>query len=333
MMLSRTGHSPFINIGWYQRRFLARSKLAFMKVVISPAISPRSVSPAGVSQFWPKPASRAISSSFTCPSTPRMREPTPCLSRGPLRSSSSTAPECQLRHRRNGPSPLAIRATMRVLIPATFFFSPVSPLAASTMWASVDKGTTWPSTKPPATSARRNGHGLSGETGICPAGVPFEPVPLFSAGMNGETRIVKLIGRDINATSPRVAPLQDVQTFPCRCQPKTGNAACWSLQACEDYGRARAAANGSSRALTRIDGITSRNREIERPPRGWPFLFMFDRLFLEVGGKELGSLALRFLVDLGVVSKRQIELLAEFGGFGIRERVHGAGILDDAVIG
>src|ERR1700748_2527255 len=55
-------------------------------------------------------------------------------------------------------------------------------------------------------------------------------------------------------------------------------------------------------------------------------------LFLKVGGKELGSLGLRFLIGLGVVSERQGELLAELGGFGIRESVHSAGVLDDPII-
>ena len=56
-------------------------------------------------------------------------------------------------------------------------------------------------------------------------------------------------------------------------------------------------------------------------------------LFLKLSGKELGRLGLRFLVHLGVVSERQVELLAELGGFGIREGVHRAGILDDPIIG
>src|SRR5712672_4641937 len=55
-------------------------------------------------------------------------------------------------------------------------------------------------------------------------------------------------------------------------------------------------------------------------------------LFFKVGGKELGRLSLRFLIRLGVVSERQVELLAELGGFGVRERVHRAGILDDPII-
>ena len=49
----------------------------------------------------------------------------------------------------------------------------------------------------------------------------------------------------------------------------------------------------------------------------------FLRLFLKVCFKELGRFGLRFLIGLGVVSDRYVELLAEFGGFGVRERVHG----------
>ena len=64
------------------------------------------------------------------------------------------------------------------------------------------------------------------------------------------------------------------------------------------------------------------------PPRGWPFC-----LFLKARGKELGRLGLRFLIHLGVVFERKLELLAEFGGFGVRERMHGAGIFDDPIIG
>lgn len=56
-------------------------------------------------------------------------------------------------------------------------------------------------------------------------------------------------------------------------------------------------------------------------------------LFLKACGKELGCFGLRFLISFGVVSERQVELLAEFGGFGVRERVHSTGILDDPIIG
>ena len=58
----------------------------------------------------------------------------------------------------------------------------------------------------------------------------------------------------------------------------------------------------------------------------------FFCLFLKVSGKELGRLGLRFLIHFGVVSERQVELLAELGGFGIRERMHRAGILDDSIV-
>jgi hypothetical protein len=49
-------------------------------------------------------------------------------------------------------------------------FSPFSPLAASIFLERVESGTVWPSTKPSATSARRNGQGLFGETSIGAAG-------------------------------------------------------------------------------------------------------------------------------------------------------------------
>src|SRR6266702_1442212 len=65
-----------------------------------------------------------------------------------------------------------------------------------------------------------------------------------------------------------------------------------------------------------------------RLPCGWP-----SCSFLQGCGKELGCFGLRFLIGLGVVSERQVELLAELGGFGVRERVHSAGIFDDPVIG
>src|SRR6266702_2275223 len=56
-------------------------------------------------------------------------------------------------------------------------------------------------------------------------------------------------------------------------------------------------------------------------------------LFLKVSGKELGRLGLRFLIHFGVESERQVEFLAELGGFGVRERVHRARIFDDSIIG
>ena len=74
--------------------------------------------------------------------------------------------------------------------------------------------------------------------------------------------------------------------------------------------------------------LTGLGHDMKRPPCGRPFC-----LFLKVRGKELGRLGLRFLIHLGVVFERQVELLAELGGFGVRERVHRAGILDDPIIG
>src|ERR1700728_3957629 len=44
--------------------------------------------------------------------------------------------------------------------------NPVVPLAASMVLASVESGTVWPPTNPSATAARKNGHGLLGETAI-----------------------------------------------------------------------------------------------------------------------------------------------------------------------
>src|SRR4051812_36616013 len=93
-----------------------------------------------------------------------MREPLPRLSSGPLRSASSSAPDHQLRNSRGGPSPLATTATSQVFTPTSFAFTPVSPHAASTVETSFETGTTWPSRKPDATPARRNGHGLLAET-------------------------------------------------------------------------------------------------------------------------------------------------------------------------
>ena len=55
-------------------------------------------------------------------------------------------------------------------------------------------------------------------------------------------------------------------------------------------------------------------------------------LFLKVSGKELRRLGL-FLINLLVISEREVELLAELGGFGVRERVHHARILNDPIIG
>ncbi len=45
--------------------------------------------------------------------------------------------------------------------------------------------------------------------------------------------------------------------------------------------------------------------------------------------KELGSFGLCLPIQLGAVSERLIELLAELGGFGVRERVHSGAIFDD----
>src|ERR1700730_1176202 len=49
-------------------------------------------------------------------------------------------------------------------MPARLFRMPFSPLAASTALESSESGTTSPSTNPFATSARRKGQGLLGET-------------------------------------------------------------------------------------------------------------------------------------------------------------------------
>ena len=48
---------------------------------------------------------------------------------------------------------------------------------------------------------------------------------------------------------------------------------------------------------------------------------------------ELGRLCLCFLIHFRVVSERQVELLPELGRFGVGERMHRAGILDDPIIG
>jgi hypothetical protein len=60
-----------------------------------------------------------------------------------------------------------------------------------------------------------------------------------------------------------------------------------------------------------------------RSPQPWAAFY----LFLKVSGKELGCLGLRSRSTWGVVSERQVELLAELGGFGVCERVHRAWIL------
>jgi hypothetical protein len=44
-------------------------------------------------------------------------------------------------------------------------------------------------------------------------------------------------------------------------------------------------------------------------------------LFLKASRKKLVGLGLRFLIHLGVISERQVELLAELGSLGVRERV------------
>src|ERR1700739_4411954 len=113
-----------------------------------------------------------------------MREPLPRLSKGPSRNSSSSAPDHQLRNRRRGLRPLAIRATRYVFSPANPSFSPFLPLATSIVLLSVESGTEWPSTKLSATSARKKGHGLSGETAIGPDCRSLEPVPAQSSCMD-----------------------------------------------------------------------------------------------------------------------------------------------------
>src|SRR6185437_7426692 len=79
---------------------------------------------------------------------------------------------------------------------------------------------------------------------------------------------------------------------------------------------------GKSTAMTRAG---KRSLDYERAPAHFVSV-------LESSGKQLGRLRLRFLIGLGVVFQRQIELLAELGRLGIRERVHGAGIGDDAIV-
>src|ERR1700737_3038832 len=51
-------------------------------------------------------------------------------------------------------------------MPTLFSLAPCSPLAASMLLQSSGIGTMWPPTKPPATSPRRKGHGLLGETAV-----------------------------------------------------------------------------------------------------------------------------------------------------------------------
>jgi hypothetical protein len=67
-------------------------------------------------------------------------------------------------------------------MPADVFFSPFSPLAAPMVRESFESGTMWPSTTSVATSARKNGHGLLGETVVW--GVSPEMVPTRSSGID-----------------------------------------------------------------------------------------------------------------------------------------------------
>ena len=86
MMFSRTGHSPFINYP-VDPPSLALGALEIRVHVGRDfrAVRPRSVPPHGSCRSLPNPARRAISASFTWAVASRMREPTPCLSSGPLR--------------------------------------------------------------------------------------------------------------------------------------------------------------------------------------------------------------------------------------------------------
>jgi hypothetical protein len=58
------------------------------------------------------------------------------------------------------------------------------PLAASTVLESPESATTWPSTTPAATTARKNGHGLLGETAVCGVGASPEALPTLSSCMS-----------------------------------------------------------------------------------------------------------------------------------------------------
>jgi hypothetical protein len=99
--------------------------------------------------------------------------------------------------------------------------SPFSALAASTALQSFESGTMWPSTKPPATSARRKGHGLSGDTAISGLGAPPEAEPTRSSGMGfnpQNTECKKGIdsiktGRESEARTCQRPPLEDVWSF------------------------------------------------------------------------------------------------------------------------
>ena len=164
-MRSRTGHSPPSACG----RSSAACPGAF-EIRIHVGHDFRQRQPAFESAAWVRPvlAESGETRQFRLVDLgghARMREPTPCLSSGPSRKASSTAPDHQLRSRRRDQA-VGDERDQAGLEAGQLFLSPVSPLAASTVRESLASGTTWPSTKPAATAARRKGQGLSGETAI-----------------------------------------------------------------------------------------------------------------------------------------------------------------------
>ncbi len=104
-----------------------------MKVSISSAVSPRSMPPEGSLRSLPKPASRAISSSWTFASASRMREPPPCLSSGTIAQFvEDGAGGCALQHAER-PETVGNDGDQPGRQPHFLWPKPVCPLASPTI--------------------------------------------------------------------------------------------------------------------------------------------------------------------------------------------------------
>jgi hypothetical protein len=161
---------------------------------MSAASSPSSRPPPAVVFWLAKSLRRSSSAGCTRARLSRIREPAPCLSNGPSRSWLSLTPLRPLSSSMAGPSPFASKAISRIAIPGKRGLP--SPVAATRSITSVASPmvATRSSSKPCATSMRRNGQGLLGETLCCGASAMA-----VTRGADGERTCGGVMAARVNA--------------------------------------------------------------------------------------------------------------------------------------
>ena len=175
MTSSKTGHSPSISLRSIMRRFsCARSKLASIIRSSSAASKPSSSVPSGSDFMLANPFKRFSCGSLTTARALSIREPAPFLSNGPFRSAFNFTPCSPLSSKVAGFRPFASNAIRRIASDGNYGLpAPVAATFSITAVASPMLATRL-SSMPCATSARRNGHGLFGETLCVPTGIFME---------------------------------------------------------------------------------------------------------------------------------------------------------------